>query len=333
MKVLLFIASQGWGGAEKVFVDLANHLSRQCELHVILLKGTCFVDRFDKRVRVTTTPTSGSRRNPFLLRSLYRTIREIRPDVVHTHAAKATEMFYFLNKLLNIPHVATKHNARKGRIFNKIRWVTTVSEQAGKTIHNHGRVEVIYNGIIPREIAPQEKIPPFSIIAVGRLDRFKAFDILIREAGKLPFDFVLHIVGEGEERGNLERVIREQHLEENIFLLGHREEIPELLARSHLLVISSRTEGFSLVAVEGLYYADILISTRVGIAEEILPAEFLISDFNIAEKIEEIHDNYEDFRNRFEEVKKRHRPLFLLPDIAGKYLDFYEEITAMTSRR
>ena len=326
MKIVLFTASQGWGGAEKIFVELANHLTSKCDLYVILLKDAVFFDRFNKNVKVITTPISGSRRNLFLLFNLYKTINEINPDIVHTHAAKATEIFYFINKLLKMRHVATKHNSRKGKIFNKIEWATAVSEQAKKTIHNKGKVEVICNGISPEEIEQQEKSSIFSVIAVGRLDKFKAFEILIDEVSKLPFDFVLNIVGEGEERESLERLIRKLHLEKNILLLGHQENIPELLAKSHLHVISSRTEGHSLVSIEGLFYSDILISTRVGNAEEILPDKFLINDFNIAEKINEIHSDYNYFKEKFQEAKTAHCPKFLLSDITEEYLNFYAQV-------
>ena len=326
MKVLLFVASQGWGGLEKVFVELANHLAPKCDLYVIILKGTVYSDRFDKNVKVITTPISGSRRNPFLLFSLYKTIKKIGPDIVHTHAAKAAEMVYYVNKLLKIKHVATKHNSRKGAIFNKIYWVTTVSEQARGTIQNPGKIEVIWNGIIPKEINIQKKKSPFSIIAVGRLDTLKGFDLLIREVHKLSFDFVLNIVGEGEERKNLEKLIKELHLEKTVSLLGHREDIPELLAQAHIQIISSRTEGFSLVAVEGLFYSDVLISSKLGIAAEILPDKLLYKDYKIATKIEDIYINYKDYREIFQKTTDMHRHRFLLPDVSKNYLTFYDKI-------
>jgi len=326
MKVLLFVASRSWGGLEKVFVELANHLAKECDLYVLLLKGTMFSDRFDKSVKVITTPISGSRRNPVLLFNLFKTIKKIRPDIVHTHAAKATEMVYFLNKLLKIEHVATKHNARKGKIFNKIKWVTTVSEQARGTIQHPGKVEVIYNGIIPQDVPVHEKKSPFSIVAVGRLDKYKGFDLLVKEVRKLSFDFILNIVGEGEERKNLKKLIKELKLEKKVFLLGHREDIPGLLAQAHMQVISSRTEGFSLVAVEGLFYSDVLISSTVGIAAEIMPDKLLYRDFNIAAKIEEIYLNYEDYREIFQKTTDMHRHRFFLPDVMKSYLTLYHNI-------
>ena len=38
MKVLQFIASKGWGGAEKSFVELCNELSKSIQVEVVLFK-------------------------------------------------------------------------------------------------------------------------------------------------------------------------------------------------------------------------------------------------------------------------------------------------------
>ncbi len=48
-------------------------------------------------------------------------------DIVHTHGAKATQITYLLNKISPFIHIATKHNTRKGKIFNKVKNVISVS--------------------------------------------------------------------------------------------------------------------------------------------------------------------------------------------------------------
>lgn len=323
MKVLQFIASEGWGGAEKVVVELANQLAAKCELSALVLKGTVYTERFSPEVNVITTSVNGSRRNVFLLYEIAHIIRELQPDIIHTHAVKATEMIHLLGKFLPIRQVGTKHDARRAKIFNKISFVTAVSEKARQTVANHGLVRVIHNGVTPVAVKEKQLRPPFSIISVGRLDAYKGFDILIREAAKLSFDFVLQIAGEGEERQNIERLIRRFRLEDKVVLLGHREDIPELLSGSHLQIISSRLEGFSLAAIEGLFYANLLISTRVGIASEILPEDLLIDDFDIADRLEEIHHNYEVCKKKFAEIKTQQQQKFLWPEIVAQYIDIY----------
>ncbi len=86
-------------------------------------------------------------------------------------------------------------------------------------------------------------------------------------------------------------------------LLGHRDDVPELLARAHVQVVSSRTEGFGLVVAEGVHYADVLVSTPVGIAPEVLPPALLIDDLRIADKLAEVHAGWDGARSLFDEVR------------------------------
>jgi hypothetical protein len=76
-----------------------------------------------------------------------------KPHIIHTHSAKATELVYIIRYFISALHVATKHNARKGRIFNKIRHVTAVSQEVQKSI-SPTLATIIYNGITPKPIPP-----------------------------------------------------------------------------------------------------------------------------------------------------------------------------------
>jgi glycosyltransferase involved in cell wall biosynthesis len=227
-----------------------------------------------------------------------------------------------------VNHVATKHNARKRWVFSRIGWVTAVSEQVRATIHGPRDATVIYNGIEPRVVDPQPKRDRFTIVAVGRLDRYKGFDLLLREVATLPFDFVLEIVGEGAERRRLETLVRESRLMGKVERLGHREDVPELLAGAHMQVVSSLTEGFSLALLEGLLYADLVLSTPVGIAPEILPPELLFDGSGMAEKIRGVHEHYGEAIRSFAAVKAAHRDRFRLSHTVERYLELYGRVLA-----
>lgn len=322
------MASSGWGGAEKAFVELSNELASRCELSVLVPPDAEYTDRFSGAIRSVRSLRSGSRRNPLVLSHLRGVIREVRPDIVHTHAAKATEMMFWVGKVGDVNHVATKHNARDRMIFGRIRWVTAVSEQAAYTIHNRSGVTIVPNGIHARPVGPQPRADTFTMLAVGRLDRYKGFDVLIREVATLPFDFVLEIAGEGPERSRLESLIVDLGVEANVHLLGHRDDVPELLARVHLQVVSSRTEGFSLALLEGLHYSGLIVSTPVGIAPEVLPAELLIEDLSIARKITDVKERYDELAVRFAGSKAEHIGRFLWSRAAQRYLELYRRVLA-----
>ena len=332
MKVLQFIASNGWGGAEKSFVELCNELQKSIQIEVVLFDENQIEERLDPNIKIYRLSSGSDRHNPFLYLEFLKLIRKIKPDIVHTHAAKASEIIYNLNKLVPVKQVATKRNPRKGSIFNKIDHVIAISQDVVKSISKED-VNVIYNGLLPvSNIAKQSANPVFTLLSVGRLDKIKGFDILIKEVSKLEFPFHLNIVGEGEERKNLETLIMDLGLSEKVSLLGYREDIPSLIASADLVVISSHSEGFGRVVVETLFYGKLIISTKVGISIEILPEELLIDNFEIAKKIDTIYNNTQHYNALFTQLKETRTQEFLVENCIQKHIGFYEKIQDIRER-
>lgn len=327
LRVLQFSASPGWGGAEKVFVDLSNALADWCDVIALVVPGTRYLDRFSPDVEIIEAARSGSRRNPFMVAEVARVIRGVGPDVVHSHAARAAELVHWARLLESAPHVATKHNTRKGRIFERVPAVVCVSESVRGTLRRTDGTTVIYNGIpvVPVPGRP-EKPAVFTIVAVGRLHEHKGFDLLVRDAAKLDFPFRLLIAGDGPERGPLEALIADLGLGDRVELLGHRDDVPELLARAHVQVVSSRTEGFGLVVAEGVHYSDVLISTPVGIAPEVLPPALLIDDLRIADKLAEVHAGWDGARSVFEAVRGEWAERLRIEVTAERHRDLYRRL-------
>lgn len=326
MKVLQFIASKVWGGAEKSFVELCNELSKSIQIEVVLFQENKIEERLNKNIKVYILSSNSSRYNPFLYFELLHFIKKSNPDIVHTHSAKASELIYTLSKFVSVKQVATKRNPRKGKIFNKIDYVTAVSKDVVKSISKKD-VELIYNGLLQETFIPTTSTNSvFTLLAVGGLDKIKGFDILIKEVSKLDFPFHLNIVGEGGERKNLEKLIEDLRLSEKVTLLGYREDIPSLISSADLVVISSHSEGFGRVIVETLFYGKCIVSTKVGLSIEILPEELLINDFEIAKQISTIYTNQEEYDKLFIQLKEMQAKEFLLKNNIQKYIEFYERI-------
>jgi len=326
MKVLQFIASKGWGGAEKSFVELCNELSQMTQIEVVLFEDNQVEERLDQKITIHRLSKGSSRHNPFLYLEFIKLIKKIKPDIIHTHSAKASEIIYNLNKFISVKQVATKRNPRKGSIFNKIDHVTAISHNVANSISKED-VEIIYNGLVQEKtILEKSANSIFTLVAVGRLDRIKGFDILIKEVATLDFPFCLNIVGEGEERQNLEKLIVDLDLSEKVHLLGYRENIPSLIASADLVVVTSHSEGFGRVVVETLFYGKLILSTRVGLSIEILPEELLIDEFEIATKIDSIYSHRESYYKIFSQLKKTRTEEFVLKNIIQKYIDLYQRI-------
>jgi glycosyltransferase involved in cell wall biosynthesis len=103
----------------------------------------------------------------------------------------------------------------------------------------------------------------------------KGFDDLIIAWSHVK-DATLRIAGDGPERERLEALINQYNLQDRITLLGHRNDIRDLLQASDLLVISSHREGASIVFAEALSCSRPVVSTDCGIMSELLPPTLLV---------------------------------------------------------
>lgn len=332
MNICYFTCSTKYGGLEKVTVDISNSISLNNNVIVLVPNGCQYKDKFSQNINLIEYKSLDRRLNPFLYLEVYFILKKYKIDLVHTHASKATQIFYYLNKFMKLIHVATKHNARKGKIFNKIKYVTTVSNDAAKTIKNDN-VKIIYNGIQALEIKDNaQKNEVFTITAIGRLDKIKGFDILIKEFSKIKNSAILQIIGEGEEYNNLNNLIKELSLENKVNLLGFRKDIPTIINNSDLVVMSSLSEGFSIVMIESIFYAKVFISTKVSGCKDVLSSKLLIEDFNIASKIDEVIDNYQEFMCEFLELRNKYKDKFTLENISKEYFEYYLNILELERR-
>lgn len=328
MHILQFMASEQWGGAEKTCVELANELSENHQVSALLLRNTLYKNRYQNKVAIFETKSHPTRNNPFLMRELFHIISNLQPDIIHTHGAKAALLIHRLSYITKINHLATKHNARKGRIFNKLPYVSVVSKQAHKSVSPKPDrlIRVIHNGISPMEVDPDPRNDIFEIAAIGRLDRVKGFDLLLKALRKLTFPYHLTIAGEGPEKKRLQQLIVDLDLGEKVSMVGFCENVPELMGRSHAVVISSHSEGFPQVMVEALFYGNVLLSTAVGGIVEVLPEMFLTNHEHYAKKLEHVYKNYDDYHERFNQLRVSRSVDFELSTIVEQYEELYQEI-------
>ena len=166
----------------------------------------------------------------------------------------------------------------------------------------------------------------FSIVAVGRLDKIKGFDLLIRAASELKFDFELKIYGQGGERQNLQNLIDSLNLRDHVRLCGFCDDVAAALAAAHLHVISSRKEGFPVILIEGIFYSPMLISTRVGGISEILNEGFLYEAADLSAKIDEIYRTYGKYARAFAQKHAGLKQTLTLQNYISSLKNYYEEL-------
>lgn len=115
-----------------------------------------------------------------------------------------------------------------------------VTLPAASTAHAVGRADAAASGVL---------------LAVGRLDRQKGFDHLLRAYAAAVDEGLtvpLAIVGEGDARPALEALVAELGLAGRVSLPGRITTIEDWYSRAHAFVLSSRYEGFPNVLLEAL---------------------------------------------------------------------------------
>ena len=97
----------------------------------------------------------------------------------------------------------------------------------------------------------------------------------------LPDHFKLILVGEGPLRNECELLVNVLGLEERVFFLGNRNDVESILKTADLSILSSKWEGFGLVAVEGMATGKPVIASNVtGLSEVVEGAGLLFEKGN-----------------------------------------------------
>jgi glycosyltransferase involved in cell wall biosynthesis len=107
----------------------------------------------------------------------------------------------------------------------------------------------------------------FLIGAAGRLSAEKGFDVLIRSVVALLAegrDLELVIVGEGEEKKNLESLAKELGAADRIRLLGYRGDLKEVYQALDVFALSSYREGLPNVLLEAMALEVPVVATRIA---------------------------------------------------------------------
>jgi glycosyltransferase involved in cell wall biosynthesis len=224
-------------------------------------------------------------------------MRRVRPHIVHASSSKAGILGRTAAWLARVPiRIFTVHGwaftAAAGWRSVPFRWAeqlvrrfTTVtvcvSENeraagiAARTCDERTAV-VIRNGIDAgaRPVARPETHPP-RIVTVGRLQAPKDALSLVRALAELgERSFQALIVGDGPDRPVVEAEVRRLRLTASVVLAGAREDVAEILAASHVFVLSSRSEALPVSVLEAMAAGLPVVGSRVGgMAELVVEGE------------------------------------------------------------
>ncbi|MFD1771526.1 glycosyltransferase [Sphingobacterium suaedae] len=147
-------------------------------------------------------------------------------------------------------------------------------------------VQAIRNPIVLDEIKRLSNetisisLPDKYILAIGRLNRVKRFDKLIRSFGISQCKDTHHLIilGKGNESSSLQQLINDLNLEKRVHLLGHVDNVFPYIAKASIGAISSDVEGFPNVLLQ-MYALNLrVVMTRCCGGLETFPELYLCKE-------------------------------------------------------
>ena len=291
------------GGAERALVELVTRLDRtRFDPRVYCLSGRgALVDRLDAAGIKTVLLGARSRGDLGVLFRLKAALRQHPPHVLQTwlfHANLAGRIAGWWN---GIPVIASGIRVAERRS----RWPLRLDRWTGALVDVHvcvseavrefsqsvagldpGKLLVIPNGVDAQRFAIAAPLDLRSLgvptgkpvlIAVGRLDRQKGFDLLLEAIARgrpFPGDPHCVVVGEGPERKNLESKRSELGLDPQVHFVGWQQDVAGILKRGAGFVLPSRWEGMPNVVLEAMAAGLPVVATDVeGVREVVVNGE------------------------------------------------------------
>lgn len=288
MNILIYMPAMSNGGAERVIAHLANHwASRGWKVTVVTVRSTekdaYLLDSAVQRIALALQSNAGSAirglvnnlRRVFALRSV---LRRVRPQVALSMMPSANVVLALAS--VGLPGLATVGSERvhppqvplgriweflRARAYGRLGALVALSDESAAWLRMHTsvrKVEVIPNPIrLPLPSHPPFISPPVLpqgarlLLAVGRLDPQKGFDMLIDVFAVLAQRYpawVLVILGEGPERKALEARARAHGIDSRVLMPGRAGNVKDWYEAAHLFVMSSRFEGFPNALAEAM---------------------------------------------------------------------------------
>lgn len=228
-----------------------------------------------------------------LHKRIIQKIRQLNPDAIWTNSTKALAFLETSMRLRKYPIVMYAHGwYRKSQVparwlIKKADCVLAVSNPTAEALESWGvrkeKIHIVYNSIDFDAImkdsqkepltSPPQKDKPFKILLPAQLLRTKGQHTAIEAARILEgrgLDFVMWLAGDvkmgvGDDyRLYLEKTISNYGLEDNVFLLGIREDILALMRLSDIVILPTYTEGLPRTIEESMILRRPVISTAVG---------------------------------------------------------------------
>lgn len=355
--ILFLTRTMDTGGTETVILQLCDLFRSKVNKIVVCSAGGKMTKKLAEiGIRHYTIPDIADHSLRTMLEiagSIRKIITNERITVVHSHHRMAVMYMQLLHHFKPFIPIATAHNVFIDKYhFMRIAYHKVHTIACGGKVYRNlteyyhldtGYVTEIDNGmkqdrslIRPLlEVQQNRKKGNFILGFFGRLSREKGISELIEAMAlvvKTHQNTTLLIVGEGEEEKSLRELTERLHLQEQVFFLGYRQDVGNIMRQIDLCVLSSWIEGLPLTLIEAFAAGKCAVSTDIEGSNEIVkdgyngrlvpvhcPAKF-------AEGILDIIDNPTKRKKYEENARLTYKTKFSFERFSENYLNYYNSL-------
>jgi len=292
MRIVQANLQERWGGGEQVARLLGRGLRvRGHDVCFLTFPGSLLQQRVTAEQFPVLTVPARFQLDPRALATLVRSLRRIRPEVLHLHTGREALIGALAGRLARVPAIVlTRHLASPVRpamrwIYNRTcdavvcvagavqesLWRAGVRQELTRVIHAAIDVDQFRAAMLPKEEARRQFdcLPDEPVVGiVGALLPGKGHRQFLEAAARLrgggcPARFL--IVGDGPLRSELEARAAAADLAGAVRFLGFREDVAAVTSAFDVFVFaSSGTEAFPLALLEGMAAGRPVVATRTG---------------------------------------------------------------------
>lgn len=222
--------------------------------------------------------------------SLMNYIKEFKPDIIHINticsfvpAIVAKKMgihlIWHIREFLEEDwHNKIQFEKYGYSLINKSDRVICISKSVKEkfsSLIDPKKMCVIYNGIHPDKFKGDIKRDEYiNILCIGSLVKQKGQSLVIRAAKllkeKTKINFVIHIVGTGEEYDNLIELAKKQGMDDIVIFEGYQEKTEDFYRKCDFTVVPSFFEPFGRVTVEAMMSGSFVIGSDTAGTKELI---------------------------------------------------------------
>lgn len=352
--IVIIIDSLVGGGAETINAKLGKYfLEQNYKVHLIYIKDILKIE-IDERINLITLNYEKKKsifNNKYFANKLKDVLLRLKKenkklDLIIGNLGLSHKLMNIIDKEFNFYytlHGTTTEAKLKNKTFIKkiLKKIELEKLYNNKNIIcvSHGikediltlkikpkSIQVIYNPFDFDEIKNKAKekqefeINEEYIIHVGRFAKVKRHDILIKAFNLLKDKNIkLLLVGEGERRSEIEKLVKELKLEQRVIFAGFQINPYPLIKNAKALILSSQNEGFGNVLVEAMILGTKIASTNAPVGpEEILGEEFkqFLSKVN---NYNDLSENINNLLSSKTNIKEKYFNKFNKENILKKY--------------